>query len=71
VRHLWANGSGKFRTKGRFASAAVRGTEWQTNDRCDGTLITVTKGAVNVFDQTLQKNVVVRAGHRYLAKNPA
>lgn len=71
VRHLWANGSGKFRTKGRFASAAVRGTEWQTDDRCDGTLITVTKGAVNVFDQTLQRNVVVRAGSRYLARNPA
>lgn len=71
VRHLWANGKGKFRTKGRFASAAVRGTEWETDDLCNGTLITVKAGAVNVLDQTLQKNVVVRAGHRYLAKNPA
>ena len=71
VRHLFASGSGKFRTKGRFASATVRGTEWRTDDRCDGTLITVTKGAVAVFDQTLQKTVIVRAGSRYLAKNPA
>jgi hypothetical protein len=44
---------------------------WKTDDRCDGTLITVTRGAVVAFDQTLQKNVVVRAGQRYLAKNPA
>jgi hypothetical protein len=70
VRHLWANGKGKFRTKGRFAAASIRGTEWQTDDRCDGTLITVAKGAVSVFDQTLQKTVVVRAGQTYLARAP-
>jgi hypothetical protein len=70
VRHLWANGKGKFRTKGRFATAAVRGTEWQTDDRCDGTLITVTRGAVSVFDQVLQRTVVVQAGSTYLAKAP-
>lgn len=71
VRRLFANGTGKFRTKARFASATVRGTAWRTDDRCDGTLITVTQGAVAVFDQTLQKTVIVRAGSRYLAKNPA
>jgi hypothetical protein len=70
VRHLWANGSGKFRTKGRFASAAIRGTEWETDDRCDGTLVTVKTGAVSVFDQVLRKTVVVRAGRSYLAKAP-
>jgi hypothetical protein len=70
VRHLWANGKGKFRTKGRFASATIRGTEWETDDRCDGTLVTVKTGAVAVFDQVLQKTVVVTAGHSYLAKAP-
>jgi hypothetical protein len=70
VRHLWASGKGQFRTKGRFASAAIRGTEWETDDRCDGTLVTVKVGAVAVFDQTLQKTVVVTAGHTYLAKAP-
>jgi hypothetical protein len=70
VRHLWASGSGKFRTKGRFAAASIRGTEWETDDRCDGTLVTVKVGAVTVFDQTLNKNVVVTAGHSYLAKAP-
>lgn len=70
VRHLWASGKGKFRTRGRFAVAAIRGTEWETDDRCDGTLISVRAGAVSVFDETLQKTVVVTAGHSYLAKAP-
>jgi hypothetical protein len=70
VRHLWASGSGKFRTKGRFAAASIRGTEWETDDRCDGTLITVKTGAVSVFDQVRQRTVVVRAGKSYLAKAP-
>lgn len=70
VRHLWASGKGKFRTKGRFAAASIRGTEWQTDDRCDGTLITVKTGAVSVFDIGLNKTVVVKAGSRYLAKAP-
>lgn len=70
VRHLWASGKGAFRTKGRFAAASIRGTEWETDDRCDGTLITVKAGAVAVFDQVLRKTVVVRAGQHYLAKGP-
>ena len=70
VRHLWASGTGKFRTKGRFAAASIRGTEWLTEDRCDGTLITVKTGAVAVFDQVLQKTVVVTAGKTYLARAP-
>jgi hypothetical protein len=70
VRHLWASGKGKFRTKGRFAAAVIRGTQWLTEDRCDGTLVTVKTGAVAVFDQTLQKTVVVRAGSTYLARAP-
>ena len=70
VRHLWASGKGKFRTKGRFAAASIRGTLWETDDRCDGTLITVQVGAVSVFDQVLNKTVVVTAGKSYLAKAP-
>jgi hypothetical protein len=70
VRHLWASGKGKFRTTGRFAAASIRGTEWLTEDRCDGTLITVKTGAVSVFDQVLQRTVVVTAGKTYLARAP-
>lgn len=70
VRHLWASGKGAFRTKGRFAAASIRGTEWETDDRCDGTLVRVKEGAVSVFDQTLNKTVLVTAGHSYLARSP-
>lgn len=44
VRKLWARGKGRFRTRGRYASAVVRGTRWLTADRCDGTLVQVAEG---------------------------
>jgi Ca2+-binding RTX toxin-like protein len=68
VRQLWASGKGSFRTKGRYAAATVRGTSWQTIDRCDGTLTKVKKGAVSVTDLIKKKTVVVKAGASYLAK---
>jgi hypothetical protein len=46
----------------------VRGTRWLTEDRCDGTLTRVTNGAVVVRDYKRRRNVLVRAGHSYLAK---
>jgi hypothetical protein len=67
VRHLWGQGSGKFRTVGRFASATLRGTTWLTNDRCDGTQIRVTTGAVTVRDLVKRRNVVVTAPGKYFA----
>ncbi len=70
VRHLWAKGKGRFRTRGRYAAATVRGTEWLTADRCDGTLTRVTQGSVQVSDLPLRKSVLVRAGRSYLAKKP-
>jgi PKD repeat protein len=70
VRHLWAKGKGRFRTRGRYAAATVRGTAWLTADRCDGTLTRVTQGTVQVSDLPLRKNVQVRAGKSYLAKKP-
>jgi hypothetical protein len=59
---------GKFRSKGRYAAATTRGTAWSMADRCDGTLTSVTQGAVTVNDLVRHKNFVVRAGHSYLAK---
>jgi hypothetical protein len=67
VRQLWGSGSGKFRTKGRYASATIRGTTWNTIDRCDGTLIKVTQGSVTVRDLKKKRNVVVKGGKSYLA----
>ena len=58
---------GKFRTKGRYAAATVRGTVWSIADRCDGTLTHVTRGTVVVSDLVRHKSITVRAGHSYLA----
>ncbi len=66
IRQLWGNGEGHFRTKGRYAAATVRGTFWLTADRCDGTLVKVNRGIVQVTSK--RKPVLVRAGHSYLAK---
>ena len=68
VRQLWANGKGNYRTKGRYAAGTIRGTTWLTVDRCDGTLIRVTTGAVTVRDLVKKKNVVLTKGKSYLAK---
>src|SRR3954454_4083068 len=62
VRQLWGAGSGKFRTKGRFAAAAIRGTTWDTIDRCDGTLVRVTQGRVAVTNLKTHKVKVLRKG---------
>jgi LCCL domain len=70
VRALWSQGNGRFKTKGKYASATIRGTKWETVDQCDGTLTTVAEGAVSVRDIRLKKNVVVKAGGSYLAKAP-
>jgi hypothetical protein len=36
-RRLFGSAHGRFRTRGRNSSATVRGTDWLTEDRCDGT----------------------------------
>ena len=70
MRRLWGRDKhGRFRTKGRNAHATVRGTEWLVEDRCDGTLTRVKKGAVMVRDLGKRRNVLVRAGKSYLARS--
>jgi hypothetical protein len=68
VRRLWGRGKGRFRTRGRYAAAAIRGTWWLTADRCDGTFEQTRQGTVAVFDFRLKKTVLVKAGKSYLAK---
>jgi hypothetical protein len=70
VRQLWGSDrGGRFTTIGRSASAAVRGTVWLTQDRCDGTMIRVLRGHVVVFDRKHHRHVVVGPGHAYLARS--
>jgi hypothetical protein len=68
VRTLWGKDrGGRFRTRGRDSVATVRGTEWKVVDRCDGTLTTVSEGAVSVRDLHTGRRTLVRAGGRHFA----
>ena len=68
VRQLWGKGTGRFRTRGRYAAATVRGTYWLTSDRCDGTFVKVNQGVIQVNDLPRRTQVTVRAPRSYLAK---
>ena len=70
LQTLRASASGRFRTSGRYSAATVRGTAWDTTDRCDGTLTRVRRDTVVVNDRVAHKTVIVRAGHSYLARAP-
>jgi Tol biopolymer transport system component len=67
-RSLWGSGTGNYKTIGRYAAAAVRGTVWLTQDTCTGTLVRVKSGTVSVLDRVKHRTVTVRAGQSYLAK---
>jgi hypothetical protein len=67
---LWVHAKGHFKTQGQYASATVRGTTWLTQERCDGTLIRVLRGVVDVHDLVRGKTYNVKAGHAYLARKP-
>jgi hypothetical protein len=71
VRRLWGDGSGSFRTRGRYGSATVRGTIWLTEDYCNGTLVRVQRGLVAVRDVVKNRTVLVPAGKSYFAEAPA
>jgi dipeptidyl aminopeptidase/acylaminoacyl peptidase len=68
-RRLFANGRGRFRTRGRNSTATVRGTKWLTKDTCAGTLTLVQQGSVVVRDLVKRRTVLVKAGGRYLARS--
>jgi len=64
---LHASAHGKFRTKGRYSAATIRGTIWTIADRCDGTLVHAIKDTVSVDDLVLHKTITLHPGHSYLA----
>jgi uncharacterized cupin superfamily protein len=67
-RSLWANGKGNFKTRGKRASAIVRGTYWLTEETAAGTKVQVKRGLVAVRDFVTKHTVLVSAGHSYVAK---
>jgi hypothetical protein len=70
AKGLWGDGKGNFQTIGHNGSATVRGTNWFTEDRCQGTLFKVKRGVVAVRDFSRRLDVTLRAGQSYLAPAP-
>jgi hypothetical protein len=68
VRRLWGSGRGRFKTRGRYSSATVRGTRWVTEDACGGTETRVEEGVVAVYDVVRRLTFSVPAGKRYFAE---
>jgi hypothetical protein len=68
VRKLWAEGHGSYSTKGNYATGAVLGTRWLTEDLCEGTLIRVVTDKVAVTNLITHKRRVVKAGRTYIAR---
>ena len=70
VRRLWGKDRhARFRTHGRDSVATVRGTQWVTTDRCDGTLTKVREGKVLVRDLQRKRTILLTAGRAYLARH--
>ncbi len=65
---LRASAHGKFRTRGRYSAATVRGTRWTIADRCDGTLTHDITDSVSVTDFLRHKTIILHAGQSYLAR---
>jgi hypothetical protein len=66
-RSLWVNGKGNFRTRGKRASAIVRGTYWLTEETAAGTKVSVRRGLVAVRDFVRKRTVLVGRGQSYTA----
>jgi hypothetical protein len=70
VRRLWGNARGRFRTRGRFSAATVRGTVWLTTDFCD-TSRTESRQGIVVASSTVTQDAFtsrVTAGANYELK---
>jgi hypothetical protein len=67
-RSLWVNAHGNFKTRGKRASAILRGTFWVTEDTDVATKVTVKRGLVAVRDFANHKTVLVSGGNSYTAK---
>ena len=66
-RRLWGSGRGRFRTRGAYSAATVRGTKWLVEDSCRSTTTRVTRGVVKIRDFKRRKTITLRAGGRYVA----
>ena len=71
LRKLWGKDhGGKFKTSSRGSVATVRGTEWLTADRCDGTLTRVKHGKVLVRERGTGRSKLLHKGEKFFAHLP-
>ena len=68
TRKLWGDGKGKFRTKGQYSAATIRGTKWLVTDTCTSTITRVAEGVVSVRDEVKKKTIALRKGKSYTAR---
>jgi hypothetical protein len=68
TRKLWGDGKGRFRTKGQYSAATVRGTKWLVQDGCRYTRTRVAEGVVSVRDNVRKKSLTLRKGRTYTAR---
>jgi hypothetical protein len=68
VRRLWGSASGRFRTRGQYASATIRGTNWLVEDHPGDTLVKLRRGSALVRDFVLDRDVIVNEGETYVAR---
>jgi Ca2+-binding RTX toxin-like protein len=68
VRARTRKGQGNLRVKGSNSWGGSEGTDWTTIDGCSSTTTIVHSGRVVVFDRIKRRTVIVRAGHRYVAR---
>jgi hypothetical protein len=67
-RHVSGSARGHFETKGKYATASVKGTKWETQDTPGATVVRVTSGTVIVTDSVTRKHVTVGPRESYVAK---
>jgi hypothetical protein len=68
VRRLWGTATGRFRTRGRYASATIRGTNWLVEDHPGDTLVFARRDSLLVRDFIRDRDVVLNEGQRYVAR---
>ena len=57
VRRLWGRARGRFRTRGSYSAATIRGTKWLTEDRWGSTAVASAEGTVTVTTGGIESEV--------------
>lgn len=71
VRKLWGSTQhAEFGTRAGTVSTSGRDPRWLTEDLCEGSLVHVASGSVEVTNLITRRRLTLTAGHSYLARLP-